>query len=201
MAASTTIEIDGVGPVLFERSKRAKHIGITIRAFRGIRVAVPAGVSFSDARRFTLTRIDWLRKHTESMRRYENDMKSLPAAFNAINRAEARRFLTARLKQLSKEHGFVYRHVSIRNQRTRWGSCSHRNDISLNMKLLALPDDLIDYVILHELVHTAIPNHGKKFWAVLDRHAGGAKALAARLRKYEPGAAEPVLGVTSDGKR
>lgn len=70
----------------------------------------------------------------------------------------------------------------MREQRTRWGSCSGKNNISLNVKLVLLPEELIDYVILHELVHTRIHNHGKKFWDELDIYTGNAKAVAKRLK-------------------
>ena len=72
--------------------------------------------------------------------------------------------------------------VSIREQSTRWGSCSHKNNISLNLKLILLPKELVDYVMLHELVHTRIHNHSKNFWAELDRYTGNGKVMAKRLR-------------------
>ncbi|MFC2051983.1 M48 family metallopeptidase [Chloroflexota bacterium] len=79
---------------------------------------------------------------------------------------------------------FTFNRVFIRSQKTRWGSCSKNNNISLNVKLVLLPEDLVDYVILHELVHTRIHNHSKSFWEELDRHTGNSKAFASRLRKY-----------------
>ncbi|MHC4325449.1 MAG: M48 metallopeptidase family protein, partial [Planctomycetota bacterium] len=67
-------------------------------------------------------------------------------------------------------------------------SCSAKNNISLNINLARLPDELRDYVILHELVHTRIKNHSKKFWAELDKViGGGAKELSKKLRKYRLG--------------
>ncbi|MFC1990575.1 M48 family metallopeptidase [Chloroflexota bacterium] len=73
--------------------------------------------------------------------------------------------------------------MSIRNQKTRWGSCSHKNNINLNMKLVLLPDELVDYVILHELVHTRIHNHSKRFWVELDKYVGDGKLMTSRIKK------------------
>jgi predicted metal-dependent hydrolase len=87
-------------------------------------------------------------------------------------------------KHLAKQHEFTYNMVSIRNQRTRWGSCSCKGNISLNIKLVALPPELFDYVILHELVHTRIHNHSKKFWKELDKYIENGKAKAAGLIEY-----------------
>ena len=102
-----------------------------------------------------------------------------------IDTVKAGAALAERLEELARLHNFKYRNVSIRNQRTRWGSCSGKDNISLNINLARLPAELSDYVILHELLHTRIKNHGKGFWTELDRYVGGsAKDLAKKLRKH-----------------
>jgi len=95
--------------------------------------------------------------------------------------------LTGRLKYLAKKHRFTYNRVSIRNQRTRWGSCSSKNNINLNIKLAKLPAELIDYVILHEFVHTRVKDHSNDFWAELNRLVVDEKRMASRLREYGVG--------------
>lgn len=82
---------------------------------------------------------------------------------------QAREWLPARLRALADEHGLDYRRVSIRGQRTRWGSCSGRGTISLNFKLLFLPPTLVDHVLLHELAHTRHLNHSPRFWRLLSK--------------------------------
>ena len=64
-------------------------------------------------------------------------------------------------------------------------SCSIKNNISLNMKIVKLPDELVDYVILHELVHTHKKDHGKAFWIEMDKLVGEGKKMASRLKKYD----------------
>ncbi|MHC4156855.1 MAG: M48 metallopeptidase family protein, partial [Planctomycetota bacterium] len=95
-----------------------------------------------------------------------------------------RAVLTARLNHLAQEHGFEYNRAFIRDQKTRWGSCSSANNINLNMRLLGLPQELADYVILHELVHTRFRNHGAGFWAELDRLVPDGKRLRRQLNEY-----------------
>ncbi len=184
---ATTIKIDGVGLVLFERSKRAKRVSISVKPFKGVRVAVPYGLSFKKAAEFVHTKADWIKIHLEKMKQYEKQGYFDPNPTNGIDRVEAKTVLTRRLQQLAKNNGFSYNRVFIRNQRTRWGSCSTKNNISLNMKLVILPDELIDYVILHELVHTRKKDHSKAFWAEMDKLVDNAKKMASRLRSYGTG--------------
>lgn len=101
-----------------------------------------------------------------------------------IDQNIAARQLVRRLNELSQQHGFTFNKVAIRNQKTRWGSCSEKNNISLNINLVCLPNELMDYILLHELVHTRIKNHSKQFWDELDRVTGNAKKLDGQLKKY-----------------
>ncbi len=185
MTKSKIIEIDGIGPVLFDRSRRAKHLIIHVKPFTGVRVAVPFGVSWDKAERIVYGKIDWILKQRARIEKIRQKYGSLLKDFKRINKAAARRKLIRRLKELAEWHGFDYNKVFIRNQRTRWGSCSTSNNINLNIKLVLLPDELIDYVILHELLHTRIKNHSRGFWADMDRLLGTrAKELAKRLKEY-----------------
>lgn len=76
----------------------------------------------------------------------------------------ARRVLTPRIAELARSHGFEYRQLSFRNQRSRWGSCSSRGNLSLNAKLLLCSPGACRYVLIHELVHLEHPNHSPRFW-------------------------------------
>ncbi|MFC1967921.1 M48 family metallopeptidase [Chloroflexota bacterium] len=184
MANSNTFDIDGVGPVLFERSKRAKHLNISVKPFTGVRVAVPDGLSFRKAREFVQAKTDWMQRHLYRMKQYEKENAVTPDAPADIQRAKAKRELTRRLKHLAEKHGFTYNKVSFRNQKTRWGSCSRKNNISLNMKIICLPEELMDYIILHELLHTRVKNHSTDFWTELNRLVADGKGMASKLRKY-----------------
>jgi predicted metal-dependent hydrolase len=184
MSNTSTININGLGPVLFERSKRAKRISISIKPFKGARVAVPDGLSFNKAAQFAQTKADWIKTHLEKIRQYERQGYFDSICVDGKDREKAKIQLTQRLQQLAKLYGFSYNRVFIRNQRTRWGSCSSKNNISLNIKLVQLPDELIEYVILHELVHTHQKDHSKAFWEELDKFVGNGKKMALKLRKY-----------------
>lgn len=100
-------------------------------------------------------------------------------------RIEAKQLLPARLSRLAEQHHFVYTACTIRNTTSRWGSCSSSGHISLSLHLMRLPDELIDYVLLHELCHTVEMNHGPRFHALLDKAtAGRSAALNRMLRRF-----------------
>lgn len=124
---------------------------------------------------------------------------ALPVGFNAhseegqdylsqviadIGLMEARQHLPEILENISTSFNLPYRKVSLRKMKSRWGSCSPENNISLNSALIFLPYNLIEYVLLHELVHTIHKNHGKIFWATLENIMPDAIARRKQLNKH-----------------
>ena len=101
-----------------------------------------------------------------------------------VMRWEAKIYLPKRLKELADKHGFRYENVSIKNASTRWGSCSSVNNINLNLHLMRVPEHLIDYVLLHELVHTVVKNHGEKFWLLLEQVYPNARKADKEMNNY-----------------
>jgi predicted metal-dependent hydrolase len=185
MTESRTVHIDHIGPVVLERSARARRIIISVRTERGVRVAVPRQASFAQAVEFVRLKDAWIRKQLEKIRQRDTRYRKYLDELADIDREKAKKALAVRLRQLAAGYGFTYKKLTVRNQRTRWGSCSHDNAISLNLKTIILPEELRDYVMLHELVHTRIHNHSKKFWSELDKYVGDGKSLASRLREYD----------------
>ena len=177
------VDIASVGAVHFVFSKRAKHLSITIKHDLSIRVAVPKGVTLTTAKKFFQSKIDWVNKHLKELKKRQKQEKQLDD-LPSINKRKAKRHLIERLDYLAEKYGFIYRRVFIKNQKTRWGSCSSKDNISLNMNLVRLPQELQDYVILHELVHTKHKNHSKKFWTAMDKLVGDSKLLRKQMRKY-----------------
>ena len=178
-----TIELKSVGTILIERSRRAKHLSLSIKPFKGARVAVPIGVSFASAEMFAKSKTSWIKKHLDKMVLMEQEAIELSKS-KPIIQATARKHLIDRLNFLSQQYGFNYNKVFIKNQKTRWGSCSGKNNINLNINLVRLPSELIDYTILHELVHTRVKNHSQQFWDQMDKLLGDAKKLDRKLSDY-----------------
>ena len=168
-----------VGIIRYIRNNRAKRIIISIKP-EFVRVTIPRRQTLKNAQKFVEQKINWIKKHSNNMKELIQKSKELPK----INKEEARDKLGKRLSELAMEHNFQYNRVSIRNQRTRWGSCSSKDNISLNMKLLHLPNQLIDYILLHELVHTRVKNHSQDFWNELETVVPNARTVDKQLRDY-----------------
>ena len=134
-----------------------------------------------DAQKFVKQKIDWIKKHSKNMDALVQKSNDLPK----IDKREAKSKLEKRLYELAQKYDFKYNKLSIRSQKTRWGSCSSKNNISLNMKLLHLPDNLIDYILLHELVHTRVKNHSINFWNELETVVPNARNVDRQLREYQ----------------
>lgn len=98
-------------------------------------------------------------------------------------RRRAQQSLPPLLEQVSRRIGLGFNRVSIRSQKTRWGSCSNRGNISLNDQLLFLPAETVEYLMIHELCHTRHLNHSRAFWALVQTHCPGYRAHETHLRK------------------
>lgn len=110
---------------------------------------------------------------------------AIRAATRAL-RSQAEALLPHRLQKLADLHGFRYRSVQIKQLRGRWGSCDHQQNIVLNLFLMQLSWELIDYVLLHELTHTKIMRHGPDFWTEMQRHQPNVQSLRRAIRAHQP---------------
>lgn len=100
-------------------------------------------------------------------------------------RAEAKAYLPARLKELAELNGFRYNQVRIKHNVSNWGSCSVKGNINLNLNLMRLPEELRDYVMLHELCHLKHLNHGPQFHALLESVCPEHRRLQRQLKDYK----------------
>ncbi len=110
--------------------------------------------------------------------------KTIKLGIERALKIEAKNYLPNRIEDLAQLHKFTFNSLAIKNIKSRWGSCSFKNNINLSIHLMKLPPELIDYVLLHELVHTKVKNHSIKFWNELEKVNPNAKIYDKELRKY-----------------
>lgn len=116
------------------------------------------------------------------------DSQLLKKKINKWCQNKAKAIFIFMLGKLAEEYGFHYNSLSIRSQKTRWGSCSNNKNISLNSKLLLMPEEIVQYVMIHELCHTIEMNHSFKFWALVQecdpsyrKHRKELKSLGGKI--------------------
>lgn len=164
---------------LFVRHPRARRYLIRVTEDGTVRVTVPRWGSRREAEAFAIRERGWIEKQ---LRRAEAERErrggergttngalgdGQPSADERVLRDRAKNELPARLLELAAQHGLAVSRVSIRNQRRRWGSCSHSGHICLNWRLVTVPESVRDYVLIHELVHLKRMDHSATFWKLV----------------------------------
>lgn len=181
-------QLDFLQPILWKKSLRAKYISLRIKADGTLLVTLPFFKGAKSAIPFILAKQDWIIKSRNKLESGKHTELKLHARDLPTLRKQAKSLLSARLDALANLYGFTYAGVRFQWMKSRWGSCSSKNSISLNLALIYLPSELQDYVLLHELCHTKVKNHGKGFWMLLDEYTQHqAKQLAKKMKEYKIG--------------
>lgn len=179
-----------LGEIVLARTARAQRVSISVKPSGAVRVSFPPRVSQRRALAFLDEKADWVER---TRLRLAARCAALPpqltpeeerARIEAL-RLAAQADLPGRIARISARTGLVYTKMTVRAMRTKWGSCSNRKTISLSLFLMNLPEELRDFVILHELCHTVRLDHSPAFHALVNRFCGGReRELARALRGY-----------------
>lgn len=175
-----------VGEVKLVRSVRARRISIRVHPVKGVTVTVPCFAGYDSGLKFYLSRRDWVIKAVQRQKRNICDCIHLAPEQVERLRAQAKEYLPSRLAFLAAKYGFVYNRVTIKHNRSNWGSCSTRGNINLNLNLMRLPVLLADYVLLHELCHLRHPDHGGDFHGLLEKLCADNLAVTAAAFRDNP---------------
>ncbi|MFI3319149.1 MAG: YgjP-like metallopeptidase domain-containing protein [Rikenellaceae bacterium] len=172
-----------IGEVLLNQTSRARRISITVLASGTVRLSFPKRISAKRALSFLDDKIDWIVSAQERVkaRRVANPPAS--AVDKELLRDKAKSHLPDRVAKIAEITGLKYNRLTLRATTSKWGSCSSLGNISLSIYLMALPQHLIDFVILHELCHTVHLNHSADFHALVDKLCGGNEKLLSRELK------------------
>lgn len=157
------------------RSKR-KTLAIEIRPDMRVVVRAPEKIPQNEIMKFVEEKQNWIKKHLVQMyfKAEENKkQKKEPALTNADIEKLCQKALSVipdKVKYYAEIMGVIYGRITIRNQKTRWGSCSSKGNLNFNCLLMLMPDKVLDYVVVHELCHLRQMNHSKKFWKEVERY-------------------------------
>ncbi len=164
------------------RNLRSRSVRISILGRDEVMVSAPRYVSEAAIDRFVRSKSEWIRAKLAAFAMLPEHLflKSSKKAFEA-HKAAALKLATERITHFNRVYMFSYKKVSIRNQKSRWGSCSKTGTISFNYKLALLQSHLADYIVVHELCHLGEMNHSKKFWMLVARTLPDYARLRAEL--------------------
>lgn len=177
-----------LGDITISQSARSRRIAIAVKPSGEVRLSFPKYVSLRKALEFLDSKAGWITAARERMAQKASARPTYSHTQVEDLRRQAKAELPHRVGMLAQRFGFSYGRVTIRATRSKWGSCTSENNLSLSLWLMTLPDHLIDYVIIHELCHTVHHDHSPRFHALLDRCLGGReKELRRELRSYSTG--------------
>ena len=169
------------------RSSR-KTLAIEIRPDMRVIVRAPYQASGSYIEQFIADRTDWIVEHLrklEQKNRQCNDALPVKKLSNDELKKLADKacsYIPGRVAHFAPLVGVTYGRITIRNQRTRWGSCSSKGNLNFNCLLMLTPPEVIDYVVVHELCHLREANHGPRFHALLDAYLPHWRDVERKLR-------------------
>ncbi len=152
-----------------------RSIALEIRPDLQILVRAPYRASDREIRQFVSEKSEWLEKHFEMARRRREELEGMPReqalTMDEIRSMadEAMKVIPERVRHYAPIVGVDYGRITIRNQRTRWGSCSGKGNLNFNCLLMRTPPEVLDYVVVHELCHRKEMNHSGRFWAEVER--------------------------------
>ncbi len=165
-------------------STRAKRASIRLGRDGMVLLTLPRGCSVERGERFLWEKHAWIQA---SLARHAHTHRGLSleerrAEYHA-SKAQALAVISSCVRAYAERYGFAYTGISIRAQTTRWGSCSSRGKLSFQYRLALIDSALMEYVVVHELVHTRFMHHGPAFWACVEGILPDYQSLRARLRK------------------
>ena len=170
------------------RSKR-KTISLQVNNEAEVVVRAPRWVPKWQIEAFVSSKEDWIAKHIQIAREHQNDKPRgivlSKEEYSAIQKL-ARHDIPIRVDYLASVLGVSYNRIAIRNQKTRWGSCSIDGNLNFHMMLVKMPSEIRDYVIIHELCHRRHMDHSRDFWAEVAQYDAEYQTHRSWLKEHGP---------------
>jgi predicted metal-dependent hydrolase len=164
-------------------SARAKYLRLTVQNDGQVVVTIPRGFSLVKAWRFVAEKEAWIQNKRQQIQKHRPKFTFPvgPRAYQQYKKS-ALELVRHRISQYNAFYRWHFRSISIRNQKTRWGSCSSHGNLQFNYQVVFLPIHLADYLIVHELCHLGVMNHSIKFWQLVEKSIPDYKLRRRELR-------------------
>lgn len=167
-----------------KKNKRAKRMRLSVAHSGALSVMIPYRFPEQFVERFMYEHAKWILKQIEQFRSQGGRFAHYGREHYLEHKEAARQLAHARLTHFNQFYNFSYGDISIRDQKTRWGSCSRSGNLNFNYKLAVVPEPIADYVIVHELCHCKEFNHSKRFWELVAQTIPNHKELRKQLKGF-----------------
>lgn len=169
------------------KSARARRLRIAVYPDGAVVVTSPRGVAPLFVSRFVAQKSEWILRTLDRFRPFRPQTARINTKREFLRHKDAALALAReRVAHFNACYGFAYKAICIRNQKTRWGSCSKKGNLNFNYKIALLPERVRDYIIVHELCHLGEFNHSKKFWSLVARGIPEYREIKRFLLHYSP---------------
>jgi len=178
--------MEGAISYKLKRSRRARRMRLVVYCDGSVVLTTPYGLRESIVEKFLADQKQWLLTKLSFFKRA--GLRAIPRRSRReylANRERARALVQERIGVFNAHYSFSFNAISIRNQKSRWGSCSRKGNLNFNYKILSLPESHQDYIIVHELCHLQEFNHSKKFWALVQKAIPNYVAIKKNLRRHQ----------------
>ncbi len=165
-------------------SRKARALRLSVYPDKRIVVSASLGYSISTIENFIKSKSEWILDKLRYFSKFAEVTTLRGGRREYLKYKEvARSIVHERLRHFNQFYNFDYGNITIRNQKSRWGSCSKRGNLNFNFKIAQIDAELADYIIVHELCHTKEFNHGKAFWQLVEKTIPNYKDLRGRLKR------------------
>lgn len=183
MPKQVLIEATGIVCTI-RKHARAKKITLSVKDGSRVLVTVPKWVSYRAGKKFASKHKDWISKKLAEGKKMTKKSIFEKGTIEDYkkNKEKARELVTRKIEKFNNHYGFKVGRIAIRNQRTRWGSCSEKRNLNFNWRIVLLNDKQVDYLVVHELCHLGQLNHSKKYWDLVAQTIPNYRLLAKQVR-------------------
>jgi predicted metal-dependent hydrolase len=169
----------------FKKNRRAKRLRLCVRRGGELVVSAPWRMPIWVAEKFLYEKSDWILSKIELMKKFfpeeKDDLGSGKKYLEA--KKETLSFVREKVEKLNQFYGFPVGKISVRRQKSRWGSCSKKGNLSFNLKINKIPEKYAEYIVVHELCHIGEFNHSEKFWQLVEKTIPDYASIRKELRK------------------
>jgi len=182
MKKESLLVLDQTIPYTIRISERAKRMRVAVYVDGDVIVTKPVDTTTDKLKKFVEAKKHWILKKLEQNTTVIPELRENSLKHFEQYQEAALSLADKKAKYWSKQLGYKYTRIAVKQLKSRWGSCSSEGDLSFNYKIIFLPDNLQDYVVVHELCHIKQPNHSKKFWSLVERSLPNYEKMRTTIR-------------------